>query len=96
MLLALPILAFAWVVSFALAAGLVAWQGRLLFPALPAIAILLAAGMQNVKVKMQKGLSQLWVAHFAFYLLHFALIAIAIWLPFGVKSVSDRVRRSNS
>jgi hypothetical protein len=44
-LIALPILAFGWVVSFALTAGLVAWQGRLLFPALPAIAILLARGL---------------------------------------------------
>jgi 4-amino-4-deoxy-L-arabinose transferase-like glycosyltransferase len=47
-LLVLPVLAGAWVLSFALTAGLVAWQGRLLFPALPAIAILLALGMQNV------------------------------------------------
>jgi 4-amino-4-deoxy-L-arabinose transferase-like glycosyltransferase len=44
-LLALPALAFAWIVSFAVTAGLVAWQGRLLFLALPAIAILLARGL---------------------------------------------------
>jgi hypothetical protein len=42
---ALPILALAWIFSFALTAGLVAWQGRLLFPALPAIAIVLARGL---------------------------------------------------
>ncbi|NJO07677.1 MAG: hypothetical protein HC876_20355, partial [Chloroflexaceae bacterium] len=42
--LALVGLALAWVVSFALVAGLVAWQGRLLFPALPALALLLAVG----------------------------------------------------
>ncbi|NJN68193.1 MAG: hypothetical protein HC884_16505 [Chloroflexaceae bacterium] len=47
-LILLPLLAFAWVVSFALTAGLVAWQGRLLFPALPAIAILLAWGITTV------------------------------------------------
>lgn len=41
----LPIVAFAWTVSFALTAGLVAWQGRMLFPALPAIALLLAFGL---------------------------------------------------
>jgi hypothetical protein len=44
-LVAVPILALAWMVSFAVTAGLVAWQGRLLFPALPAIAILLARGL---------------------------------------------------
>jgi hypothetical protein len=44
-LLAIPALALAWMVSFAITAGLVAWQGRLLFPALPAIAILLARGL---------------------------------------------------
>ncbi len=41
----LPMLAFAWVVSFAFTAGLVAWQGRMLFAALPAIALLLARGI---------------------------------------------------
>jgi Predicted membrane protein (DUF2142) len=44
-LVALPLLALAWIISFAITAGLVAWQGRLLFPALPAIAILLARGL---------------------------------------------------
>jgi Dolichyl-phosphate-mannose-protein mannosyltransferase len=44
-LLALPMLALTWITSFAITAGLVAWQGRLLFPALPAIAILLARGL---------------------------------------------------
>lgn len=43
--LLLLLLTFVWLVSFALTAGLVAWQGRLLFPALPAIAILLARGI---------------------------------------------------
>jgi hypothetical protein len=41
----LLLLALGWVVSFALTAGLVAWQGRLLFPALPAVAVLLAGGL---------------------------------------------------
>jgi 4-amino-4-deoxy-L-arabinose transferase-like glycosyltransferase len=43
--LLLPLLAVAWVVVFGLTAGVVAWQGRLLFPALPAIALLLARGL---------------------------------------------------
>jgi hypothetical protein len=81
-LLALPALAFCWVVSFALATGLVAWQGRLLFPALPALAILLAMGIGNLRVRIQNLLSG--VPRVAFYILHVALIAIAIWLPFGV------------
>jgi hypothetical protein len=41
----LALLALAWTLSFAMVAGLVAWQGRMLFPALPAIAIMLAAGL---------------------------------------------------
>jgi hypothetical protein len=44
-LILLPLLTLAWVVSFALTAGLVAWQGRLLFPALPAVAIILGYGL---------------------------------------------------
>lgn len=46
--LLLPLLALAWVVSFALTAGLVAWQGRMLFPALPALALLLALGLDSL------------------------------------------------
>jgi hypothetical protein len=68
-------------VSFALTAGLVAWQGRLLFPALPALAILLAFGFAKVKGKRQKENS---LDLFTFYLLPFALAALAAWLPFGV------------
>ncbi|MEO7913446.1 MAG: hypothetical protein ABIV47_27665, partial [Roseiflexaceae bacterium] len=81
-ILALPLLAFGWMVSFALTAGLVAWQGRLLFPALPAIAILLAAGIENATLSMQNRFAQ--IAHFVFYILHFTLFALALWLPFGV------------
>jgi hypothetical protein len=81
-LVALLTLAFVWIIGFALTAGLVAWQGRLLFPALPAIAILLAKGIENAKLKMQNVLSH--VSRFTFYILHLALIAIAIWLPYGV------------
>ncbi len=73
-LVVLPLLAFGWVVSFALTAGLVAWQGRLLFPALPALAILLAFGLAKVK-----GFDL-----FTFYLLPFTLTALAAWLPLGV------------
>ncbi len=53
--LLLPLLAFAWTVSFALTAGLVAWQGRMLFPALPALAIFLARGLM---VWLPRGASQ--------------------------------------
>jgi hypothetical protein len=44
-LVAIAVLGLAWICSFAVPAGLVAWQGRLLFPALPALAILLARGL---------------------------------------------------
>jgi 4-amino-4-deoxy-L-arabinose transferase-like glycosyltransferase len=80
-LLALPLLAFGWLVSFALTAGLVAWQGRLLFPALPAIAILLAAGIENVKLKIEN--HPAYRVNFTFYILHFTFCALALWLPFG-------------
>jgi hypothetical protein len=80
-ILLLPLLAFGWVVSFALTAGLVAWQGRLLFPALPALAILLAFGFAKVTGKGQK---EKGFDLFTFYLLPFALAALAAWLPFGV------------
>ena len=80
-LVAFVVLALAWVTAFALSAGLVAWQGRLLFPALPAIAIVLAAGiaalwnallprrdMRRIVAPMVVGL----------------LVTLALWLPFGV------------
>jgi hypothetical protein len=38
------VLAFVWTVMFAVTAGMVAWQGRFLFPAAPAIAVLLGVG----------------------------------------------------
>ena len=68
-ILLLPLLAFGWVVSFALTAGLVAWQGRLLFPALPALAILLAVGIANVKVQKAESQSLSIILPFTFYIL---------------------------
>ncbi|NJM05085.1 glycosyltransferase family 39 protein [Candidatus Gracilibacteria bacterium] len=51
--LTLPIgMALLWIVSFALTAGLVAWQGRLLFPALSAIAIGMALGLSEVVARL--------------------------------------------
>jgi 4-amino-4-deoxy-L-arabinose transferase and related glycosyltransferases of PMT family len=44
-LLVLPLLSLAWTFSFALTAGLVAWQGRFLFPASAPIVLLLALGL---------------------------------------------------
>ena len=41
-------LAFAWTVAFAQTAGAVAWQGRFLFPAVSALALLLACGLGAV------------------------------------------------
>lgn len=86
--LALPLLAFGWVVSFALTAGLVAWQGRLLFPALPALAIWLAwglAGSLETTRQRERGRSKLiHVRSLSAFLLVSALAALALWLPFGV------------
>ncbi len=70
-LLLLPLLALAWVFSFALVGGLVAWQGRMLFPALPAIAILLAWGLSFVPLRLS-------------FVLHGVLLLLALYLPFGV------------
>ncbi len=81
-LVLLVLLALAWVISFARTAGLVAWQGRLLFPALPAIAVLLARGL------MALGTWQPAVARrirmITYCLLLTAYCLLAIWLPFGV------------
>jgi hypothetical protein len=87
-LLALPALALAWVLSFALTAGLVAWQGRLMFPATSAAATLMAWGLLGWTTgrgpwtksrgrpsrRVALGLSSFVVG----------LGTLAIWLPFGV------------
>lgn len=52
------VLAFIWTVMFAVTAGMVAWQGRFLFPAAPAIAVLIAVGLAAV---LPRGAS-LWPA----------------------------------
>lgn len=81
-LLVLPLLACAWVVSFAFTAGLVAWQGRLLFPALPAIAILLARGLaawDSPRAAVQKPR-----VSYLNNLVTGCLFVLALWLPFGV------------
>ncbi|HEU5100350.1 MAG TPA: glycosyltransferase family 39 protein [Roseiflexaceae bacterium] len=86
-LLALPVLAFGWMVSFALTAGLVAWQGRLLFPALPALAIGMAWGIIGLAVGSHlKGARSAVgrIACLAFWLLPTACCLLAAWLPFGV------------
>jgi hypothetical protein len=80
--LALPVLAFGWVLSFALTAGLVAWQGRLLFPALPAIAILLACGLRQSAIADREWAFS-WMP-IADRLLPIGLVLLAAWLPFGV------------
>lgn len=80
-LLLLPPLALGWVFSFALTAGLVAWQGRLLFPALPALALLLAGGLAAWLPDAQPGARPRRAAALLGGL-GFALLAL--WLPLGV------------
>jgi hypothetical protein len=69
----LPLLALAWVVSFALAAGLVAWQGRMLFPALAAIAVGLAWGLVRLCAP--------WSARRVLFAVGVPLFALALYLP---------------
>ncbi|HEX6287599.1 MAG TPA: glycosyltransferase family 39 protein [Herpetosiphonaceae bacterium] len=66
-------LAFAWTVAFARVAGAVAWQGRFLFPVIPALAVLLACGLGAVL----PGRSALWT-------LIGLLLALAVALPRGL------------
>lgn len=93
-LLAFPLLSIAWVVSFALSAGLVAWQGRLLFPALPAIAVLLGLGIQTLRLRghrqpgvragEQGQISDMPSSNPSMFVIIFMMLLIAAWLPFGV------------
>lgn len=82
-LAALPALALAWVLSFALTAGLVAWQGRLVFPAISAVAVLLAGGLASLDgtrhTAQGKNGPPLLVC-----LVAVAFAALALWLPLGV------------
>ncbi len=66
-------LVFAWTVAFAHVAGTVAWQGRFLFPAVAAFAVLLACGLANVL----PGRSGLWS-------LLGLLFVLALALPVGL------------
>jgi FtsH-binding integral membrane protein len=81
-ILLLPLLAFGWVISFALTAGLVAWQGRLLFPGLPAIAIALAYGLAAWQNKEQRTVNKR--GNYALFFVLCSLFLVSIWLPFGV------------
>lgn len=58
----------AWTLAFAATAGLVAWQGRMLFPAVAGIALLLAAGLRAARVAAPAAL---------------ALLALAVFMPLG-------------
>lgn len=66
-------LSFAWTIAFALVAGAVAWQGRFLFPVLPALAVLLACGLGAILPRR----SALWT-------LIGLLLALALLLPRGL------------
>jgi hypothetical protein len=69
--LALPLLALLWLISFAAVAGVVAWQGRLLFPALAAGALLLAGGLRALPRLVLGPLLAV-------------LVGVAAWLPHGI------------
>lgn len=63
-------MASVWTLAFALTAGLVAWQGRMLFPAIGAIALLLGKGLCHAK-------RMLWP-------LQIALFTLALLMPLVV------------
>jgi hypothetical protein len=66
-------MALLWTLAFALTAGLVAWQGRMLFPAIGALAIGLAGGLLRLGVgrRVTGGLIA-------------GLFALALYAPLGV------------
>jgi hypothetical protein len=67
------LMALAWTLAFAYTAGLVAWQGRMLFPAASAIAITLAAGL----------LAALRGLHPSSFILPPLLLLLAAFMPLG-------------
>jgi 4-amino-4-deoxy-L-arabinose transferase-like glycosyltransferase len=81
-LLLLFLLAFAWLVSFAFTAGLVAWQGRLLFPALPAVAVLLGWGLAALSERLER-LQPVLRRAFSIGLIG-SMAGVAAWMPVGV------------
>ncbi len=66
-------MALLWTVAFAFTAGLVAWQGRMLFPAISALAIGLAVGLTRLG-------SLRWVVGG----LTVGVFALALYVPLGV------------
>ncbi len=77
------VLGVAWIISFAITAGLVAWQGRLLFPALPAITIVLALGLCAAFVHLPKLLGSVTRRYGALVPLGL-LVLEAFWMPNGL------------
>ncbi len=75
------LMALAWTLAFVATAGLVGWQGRMLFPALAAFALSLAAGLAHLKGQHPRPSLSPTGAVLA---LGLGLVALAAWLPFGV------------
>jgi hypothetical protein len=88
-----------WTLAFAAAAGLVAWQGRMLFPAIAALGVLLAAGLRESGRQGEKETRSgllfsptgfcrspgFQLPHSpAFPLLLGGLVALALFMPLGV------------
>ena len=72
------VMAILWILAFVYTAGLVAWQGRMLFPATAAIALLMAGGLRV----WWHGRG--WWASQRLWLLGACLFVLALWMPLGV------------
>jgi hypothetical protein len=73
------VMALVWAIAFAASAGVVAFQGRMLFPAVAAIALLLAGGLlalaRRIPLRLRAALPAGVVA---------LLAALALFMPLGV------------
>jgi hypothetical protein len=72
-------MALGWTLAFAGAAGLVAWQGRMLFPAIGAAGVLLARGLQIADCRLQIAGGRVLAPA-----LGGGLLLLALFMPLGV------------
>lgn len=76
-------MALAWTLAFAYTAGLVAWQGRMLFPAIAGIALILAAGLRAALRALPRPPASGRLSGAPTVLLAALLLALAAFMPLG-------------